>query len=63
LSDHVIFNSPGQITRFQAELQAAKARGDVSTSACGSIRFHAEGEVPRYDPCAPHSRLGFPWTS
>ena len=22
--------------------------------------MHAEGEVPRYDPCAPHSRLGFP---
>jgi carboxynorspermidine decarboxylase len=22
--------------------------------------LHAEGEVPRYDPCAPHSRLGFP---
>ena len=22
--------------------------------------MHPEGEVPRYDPCAPHSRLGFP---
>jgi carboxynorspermidine decarboxylase len=22
--------------------------------------LHAEGEVPRYDPCAPHSRLGYP---
>ena len=21
---------------------------------------HAEGEVAKYDPCSPHSRLGFP---
>jgi carboxynorspermidine decarboxylase len=56
MSDHVIFNSPGQIARFRALL-------DTMTGFDVGLRInplHAEGEVPRYDPCAPHSRLGFP---
>lgn len=60
LSDHVIFNTPGQHTRFKAEVAAAKARGDVFDIGLRVNPLHAEGEVPRYDPCAPHSRLGFP---
>ena len=60
LSDHVIFNSPGQHDRFKGEIAAARARGDSFDIALRINPLHAEGEVPRYDPCAPHSRLGFP---
>ena len=57
LSDHVIFNSPGQIARFRATLDRLDCSFDVGLRI---NPLHAEGEVPRYDPCAPHSRLGFP---
>jgi carboxynorspermidine decarboxylase len=60
LSDHVIFNSPGQIARFAGVLAAARVRGDRFDVGLRINPLHAEGEVPRYDPCAPHSRLGFP---
>lgn len=54
LSDHVIFNSPAQRARFAPLLPA---HCDVGLRV---NPLHAEGEVPRYDPCAPFSRLGFP---
>ena len=57
LSDHVIFNSPGQIERFRPLLEAQGGGFDIGLRI---NPLHAEGEVPRYDPCAPHSRLGFP---
>jgi len=60
LSDHVIFNSPGQIERFSAVIEAARAQGRDFDIGLRINPLHAEGEVPRYDPCAPHSRLGFP---
>lgn len=60
LSDHLIFNSPGQIERFLPIIEAARARGDHFDIGLRVNPLHAEGEVPRYDPCAPHSRLGFP---
>ena len=60
LSDHLIFNSPQQIERFWPLLEAARARGDRFDVGLRLNPLHAEGEVPRYDPCAPHSRLGFP---
>lgn len=60
LSDHVIFNSPGQHTRFASEIAAARAAGEAFDVGLRINPLHAEGEVPRYDPCAPHSRLGFP---
>ncbi len=60
LSDHVIFNSPGQIARFADVLAAARVRGDVFDVGLRINPQHATGEVPRYDPCAPHSRLGHP---
>ncbi|WP_225007444.1 carboxynorspermidine decarboxylase [Novosphingobium percolationis] len=60
LSDHVIFNSPGQHARFRPQIDAARAQGEVFDIALRINPLHAEGEVPRYDPCAPHSRLGFP---
>ncbi len=60
LSDHVIFNSPGQIIRCSAIISAARARGESFDIGLRINPLHAEGEVPRYDPSAPHSRLGFP---
>ncbi len=60
LSDHVIFNSPQQIVRASAILEHAKLTGgdfDVG------LRLNPQvptGEVPRYDPSSPGSRLGFP---
>jgi len=60
LSDHVIFNSPRQIERFVPEIALARAQGSEFDIGLRINPLHAEGEVPRYDPCAPHSRLGFP---
>jgi carboxynorspermidine decarboxylase len=60
LSDHVIFNSPMQIQRAEQILEFARARGEDFDIGLRINPLHAEGEVPRYDPCAPHSRLGFP---
>ncbi len=60
LSDHVIFNSPMQIQRAAQILEFARARGEDFDIGLRINPLHAEGEVPRYDPCAPHSRLGFP---
>ena len=56
LSDHVIFNTPGQIARFRPVLGQQQGF-DIGLRI---NPLHPEGEVPRYDPCAPHSRLGFP---
>jgi len=60
LSDHVIFNSPGQIARFKPQIDAARDAGILFDIGLRINPLHAEGEVPKYDPCQPHSRLGFP---
>ncbi len=60
LSDHVIFNTPMQHDRFKPVIEAARNRGESFDVGLRINPMHAEGEVPRYDPCAPHSRLGFP---
>ena len=60
LSDHVVFNSPDQILRCSAIIEAARGRGESFDIGLRLNPMHPEGEVPRYDPCAPHSRLGFP---
>ena len=60
LSDHVIFNSPAQIARFVPQIALARAGGAEFDIGLRINPLHATGEVPRYDPCAPHSRLGFP---
>lgn len=60
LSDHVIFNNPAQIERFEDVLALSRSRGDYFDIGLRINPLHAEGEVPRYDPCAPFSRLGFP---
>jgi len=60
ISDHVIFNSPGQIARMKPIIDEARMNGvnfdiglRINPPPCG-------GEVPKYDPSQPHSRLGFP---
>ncbi|MBB5687135.1 carboxynorspermidine decarboxylase [Sphingobium boeckii] len=60
LSDHVIFNSPAQHSRFAPEIAAARAAGAVFDIGLRLNPEHSEGEVPKYDPCQPGSRLGFP---
>lgn len=60
LSDHVIFNTPAQIERCRPVVELARAQGQAFDIGLRINPLHAEGEVPRYDPCAPHSRLGFP---
>jgi carboxynorspermidine decarboxylase len=60
LSDHVIFNSPRQIERASLIMEQARATGgDFEVG----LRINPQvptGEVPRYDPSSPGSRLGFP---
>ncbi len=55
LSDHIIFNSPTQKDRFLNKAQAAKVQVGLRINP-----EHSEGEIPKYDPCAPCSRLGTP---
>jgi len=60
ISDHVIFNSPSQHRRMRGELEAARARGETFDVGLRLNPMHSEGEVPKYDPAQPHSRLGHP---
>ena len=60
LSDHLIFNSPGQIARFRPLLGDLRARGETFDIGLRINPMHSEGETPKYDPAAPCSRLGFP---
>ncbi len=53
LSDHVIFNSAAQIDRFADQCHANSLGLRINPE-------HSEGEIPKYDPCAPCSRLGMP---
>jgi carboxynorspermidine decarboxylase len=60
LSDHVIFNSPGQLERAPLILENARAAGQDFDVGLRINPLHPTGEVPRYDPSSPGSRLGFP---
>ncbi|MTI16273.1 carboxynorspermidine decarboxylase [Rhodobacteraceae bacterium RKSG542] len=57
LSDHLIFNSPTQKDRFLPNVRASGR--DIQVGLRINPQ-HSEGEVPKYDPCAPCSRLGTP---
>lgn len=57
LSDHLVFNSQAQKQRF---LPLVKASGRNLHIGLRINPEHSEGLVPKYDPCAPHSRLGMP---
>lgn len=60
LSDHIIFNSPGQLMRMAPILDAARASGQTFDVGLRINPQVPTGEVPRYDPSSPGSRLGFP---
>lgn len=60
LSDHVIFNSPDQVTRFADLVAEARAAGEVFEIGLRLNPEHSEGEVAKYDPAQPCSRLGYP---
>lgn len=62
LSDHLIFNSPGQLARFRPLLDSLRTQGETFDIGLRINPMHSEGEVPKYDPAAPCSRLGFPVT-
>ncbi len=58
-SDHILFNSPGQLQRFRPMIKEYEARSGKTIEL--GIRInpeHSEGAVAMYDPCAPGSRLG-----
>ncbi|WP_053228313.1 carboxynorspermidine decarboxylase [Spirochaeta cellobiosiphila] len=55
LSNHIVFNTPGQYQYFKPVIEKNDFRGSIG------LRINPEystGEVPIYDPCGPHSRLG-----
>ena len=60
LSDHVIFNSPGQMSRAALILDHARSSGQTFDVGLRLNPQVPTGEVPRYDPSSPGSRLGFP---
>jgi carboxynorspermidine decarboxylase len=60
LSDHVIFNSPSQARRFRRQIEAARAGGRDFDLGLRLNPMHSEGEIAKYDPAQPHSRLGHP---
>ena len=60
LSDHVVFNSFGQLGRFRPLLEAALAARPGLRVGMRVNPEHSEGAVPLYDPCAPCSRHGVP---
>ncbi len=60
LSDHVIFNSPGQMARAALILDNARASGQTFDVGLRINPQVPTGDVPRYDPSSPGSRLGFP---
>lgn len=53
LSDHLIFNSPAQARRFRSKITGCDLGLRLNP-------MHSEGEVAKYDPAQPHSRLGHP---
>ena len=56
LSDHLIFNSPGQIARFRPMIDELRAKGERFDIGLRINPMHSEGEVAKYDPAAPCSR-------
>ena len=60
LSDHVIFNSPAQHSRFRPFIDEARAGGRQIHVGLRINPQNPEGEVEKYDPSQPHSRLGHP---
>lgn len=54
---HITFNSFAQLRQWQA-VADRHPRGRHVSLGLRINPEHSEGQVPLYDPCAPHSRLG-----
>lgn len=59
LSNHLVFNSFNQLERFRPLWQQAAGRVSIGLRVNPE---HSEGHTPIYDPCAPCSRLGIPYS-
>jgi len=57
-ANHIIFNSPSQLLRFESLCRQAQKRRDDLHFGLRINPMHSEGAVALYDPCAPGSRLG-----
>lgn len=58
-SDHLVFNSFGQLERYGELAQTtALSHGNKLQFGLRVNPEHSEGAVPIYDPCGPGSRLG-----
>lgn len=58
-SDHILFNSMGQLQRYRPVIAEHTATsGKVMHIGIRINPEHSEGAVPMYDPCAKGSRLG-----
>ncbi|MBW2478330.1 MAG: carboxynorspermidine decarboxylase [Deltaproteobacteria bacterium] len=55
ISDHLVFNSFHQFERFRPLWETEQSRVSIGLRVNPE---HSEGHTPRYDPCAPNSRLG-----
>lgn len=62
ISDHVVFNSFQQWQRFQSPIRAAKKIRPELQFGLRVNPLHSECSTALYDPCAPGSRLGIPYT-
>ena len=58
-SNHLVFNSFNQLERFRPLWEQAKGRVSIGLRVNPE---HTEGHTAIYDPCAPKSRLGIPYS-
>lgn len=63
ISKHVIFNSFQQWQRFQPLIKKAQTDRPELEFGLRINPLHSEGAEPIYDPCAPGSRLGIPFSA
>jgi carboxynorspermidine decarboxylase len=62
ISDHVVFNSFQQWQGFQPLVDKARMERPELKFGLRVNPLHSEGATALYDPCAPGSRLGIPYT-
>jgi carboxynorspermidine decarboxylase len=59
ISNHLVFNSFNQLERFRPLWEKEKGRVSIGLRVNPE---HTEGHTAIYDPCAPCSRLGIPYS-
>jgi carboxynorspermidine decarboxylase len=59
ISNHLVFNSFNQLERFRPLWEKEKGRVSIGLRVNPE---HTEGHTAMYDPCAPCSRLGIPYS-